>query len=303
MPADRSYGMDHDHYPWSPLPERPLWSWPKGANLALGAVVLLEHYEWTPPADAYSLRGASGGLAALPPPDYIRMTHREYGHRVGVFRVLDALDRHAVPATVAVDSLTAEHYPWLVDHCVSRGCEIVAHGVAASRLITQKMSEAEEVATITSSLDTIERATGVRPRGWLSPEGVESPRTPALLAAAGVSFVCDWPNDEQPYRMTVPEGELVSLPLFLELDDEFALWHRRARVGEWAEMIGEAGHGLHTDGARVPRHLLLTLRPWLIGQPHRIGGLEQGLGLLDGLDRVWRARAGEMVAAFTAATD
>jgi peptidoglycan/xylan/chitin deacetylase (PgdA/CDA1 family) len=211
--------------------------------------------------------------------------------------VLDALEDHVVPATIAVDVLTAEHYPWLVEHCVGRGSEIMAHGVAASRLMTEKMGEAEEIDTIATSLDTIERITGTRPRGWFSPEGVESTRTPQLLAAAGVDYVCDWPNDEQPYQMTVPEGELVSLPLFQELDDEFALWHRRARVDEWSDMVGEAATRLHADGATTARHLLLTLRPWLIGQPMRIGALRAALETVSGLDGVWRTRAGDLAAA------
>ncbi|MCP5026083.1 MAG: polysaccharide deacetylase family protein [Actinomycetia bacterium] len=297
MPANRNYGMDHDHYAWSPLPQRPALAWPGGEPLAFGAVVLLEHYEWTPPVGAYSLRSASGGLAALPPPDYPRMTHREYGHRVGIFRVLDTLEEHGVPATIAIDVLTAVHYPWLVEHCVERGCEVMAHGVAASRLMTEKMGEAEEIETIGTSIDTIERVTGTRPRGWFSPEGVESTRTPRLLAAAGVEYVCDWPNDEQPYQMTVPEGTLVSLPLFQELDDEFALWHRRARAEEWSTMVAEAATRLHADGANAARHLLLTLRPWLIGQPMRIGALRAALEAVSRLDGVWRTRAGDLAAA------
>ena len=85
MPAERSYGMDHPHYHYSPIPERPSLRWPDGKALALGALILLEHYEWQPPEAAYSLRNPSGGLIKLPSPDYLQLTHREYGHRVGVF--------------------------------------------------------------------------------------------------------------------------------------------------------------------------------------------------------------------------
>ena len=114
----------------------------------MGALVLLEHYEWDPPPDAYSLRNSSGGLIKLPAPDYVQLTHREYGHRVGVFRLLDTLERHGIPVTVAVDKLTAVHYPWLIDHLMQRDCELVAHGVAASQLITSKLSEEDEAEII-----------------------------------------------------------------------------------------------------------------------------------------------------------
>ena len=136
MPADRSPGMDHPHYQYSPIPTRPKLMWPDEKPLAVGALVLLEHYEWDPPEDAYSLRNASGGLIKLPAPDYVQLTHREYGHRVGIFRLLDTLERHGVPVTVAVDALTATNYPWLMKHIAERNCEVVGHGFSASRLIT-----------------------------------------------------------------------------------------------------------------------------------------------------------------------
>ena len=299
MPAERSLGMDHAHYPYSPLPTRPALTWPSGKSLAIGALVLLEHYEWDPPADAYSLRNSSGGLIKLPAPDYVQLTHREYGHRVGVFRLLDTLERYGIPVTVAVDKLTAVHYPWLIDHLNQRGCELIGHGVAASQLITSKLSQEEEAEIIFDCLDTLEKLSGSRPSGWFSPEGVESSRTPELLAAAGVNYVCDWPNDEQPYKMTTPVGDLVSLPLFLEVDDEFALWHRRASLASWEGMIVAAATRLHVDGQTSARHMMLTLRPWLTGQPFRIRTLDRALRQVTQLDAVWAAHGSDIVKAFS----
>ncbi|MEZ5263921.1 MAG: polysaccharide deacetylase family protein [Acidimicrobiales bacterium] len=302
MPAERRHGMDHDHYAWSALPTRPPLRWPDGKQLALCVIVLLEHYEWEPPAGAYSLRRPSGGIFPLPAPDYVRLTHREYGHRVGIFRVLDALDAAGVPANVAVDALTAEHYRWLMEHCVQRGCELLGHGVAASRLITSRMDEDEERATIARSIEAIAAVTGATPAGWLGPEGAESARTPPLLAEAGIRYLCDWPNDEQPYAMTVPTGELTALPLFLETDDEFALWTRRMSLDRWSAMVVEAATRLHDDGADSGRLLVLTLRPWLTGQPFRIGALESALREIMALPHVWAAHGTDIVNAFRAAS-
>ena len=298
MPAERSYGMDHPHYHYSPIPERPSLRWPDGKALALGALILLEHYEWQPPEAAYSLRNPSGGLIKLPSPDYLQLTHREYGHRVGVFRLLDLLERYAIPATVAIDSLTALNYPWLVDYLLERRCELIGHGIAASRLITSKINATTESEVIEESLDAVEQASGVRPVGWLSPEGVESDRTPALVAAAGLKYLCDWPNDEQPYQMTVPSGNLVSLPLFLEADDEFALWHRRTSLQSWEQTIVSAATQLHRDGENSGRHLMLTLRPWLSGHPFRISTLERALSEVTKLPNLWLAQGSEIVDAF-----
>ena len=290
--------MDHDHYQWSPLPTRPVLRWPDDARLALCVVIVLEHYEFQTPEGSYTLRRPSGGLFPLPFPDYVRLSHREYGHRVGIFRVLQALDRAGVPPTVAIDALTAEHYPWLIAHLRDRGAELMGHGIAASRLITSRMSEAEERDTIATSLEALRAVTGETPAGWLSPEGAESARTPWLLAEAGVRYVCDWPNDEQPYAMTVPEGELTALPLFLELDDEYALSHRHLTSERWSRMIVEAAERLHADGETTGRLLALSVRPWLTGQPFRVGSLERAIAEITSWPGVWAARGNEIVSWF-----
>ena len=314
-PASHQHGMDHPYYEWSPLPSRTRFEWPDRSPLAVGAVVVLEHVEWEPPPDAYSLRSRSGGLARLPAPDYPQLTIREYGHRVGIFRLLDLLDRHGIAATVAIDALTAEHYGWLTAHIAQRGCEIAARGVAATRVVTSKNSEAEERAAIARSLDAIEAATGRRPTTWFSAEGVESFRTPALLAEAGIDCVLDWPNDEQPYLMTT-EGALpdtnrqpgtppmASLPLFLEADDEFALWHRRATLPDWQRIITTAAARMHHDGTRHPagaRLLMLTLRPWLAGQPFRTPTLDTALTDVMSLSNIHTATATQLAARTRAA--
>ncbi|MYD32265.1 MAG: polysaccharide deacetylase family protein [Acidimicrobiales bacterium] len=307
-PAQHQHGMDHPYYDWSPLPSRPRFEWPDRSPLAVGAVVVLEHVEWEPPPDAYSLRRRSGGLARLPAPDYPQLTIREYGHRVGIFRLLDLLDRRGVAATIAMDALTAEHYGWLVSHLAERGCEIAGRGIAATRLITSKNSETEERDAIARSLDAIESATGLRPTTWFSAEGVESFRTPALLAEAGIDTVLDWPNDEQPVLMAT-EGVLagvgrpdatppmVSLPLFLEADDEFALWHRRVPLDGWREIVTGAAARMHRDGAEHPagsRLLMLTLRPWLAGQPFRVPTLDTALAQVMALGNIHTATASEL---------
>ena len=309
-PAQHQHGMDHPYYEWSPLPNRRRFEWPDRSPLAVGAVIVLEHVEWEPPPDAYSLRRRSGGLARLPAPDYPQLTIREYGHRVGIFRLLDLLERHGVAATVAVDALTAEHYGWLVSHLVERGCEIGGRGVAATQLITSKNSEAEEREAIARGLDAIESAAGIRPTTWFSAEGVESFRTPALLAEAGIDTVLDWPNDEQPVVMTTDgvlagvhrsEGTapMVSLPLFLEADDEFALWHRRVSLDGWGEIITGAAARMHRDGPEHPaggRLLMLTLRPWLAGQPFRAQALDSALGKVTALGSLHTASASALAA-------
>ncbi len=188
-----------------------------------------------------------------------------------------------------MDALTAEHYPYLVQHCQQRGCEIIGHGQSVSRMITSHMSKAEERDYIRTSIETLTQATGQTPAGWFGPEYGESARTPQLLAAAGLSYVCDWANDEQPYRMTTSEGDLVSLPIALELDDVHALWERRVPVDRYGTMLSESFAGLYQDGGQSGRLLVLNLHPWLIGQPFRIGFLEAALQSIMRRQGVWAA--------------
>ena len=295
MPAERRPGMDHLHYDWSPMSTRGILRWPDGARLALCVVIVLEHMEWQPPAGSFQAANLAGGSVARPFPDYARISHREYGHRVGIFRVLDVLDKYGIKATVAIDALTSENYPYLVRHCLDRGCEIIGHGMSVSRMITSDMSQKEEEEYIDESLSALTRAIGHRPVGWLGPEQGESFRTPQLLAQAGVRYVCDWPNDEQPYPIKTTEGELFALPLMLELDDVIALAQRRVAVDRYAKMLKEGFDVMYQDGEQNGRVLGLNLHPWLIGQPFRIGFLDEALGHMMRRQGVWAATGVEII--------
>ena len=299
MPAERKPGMDHQHYDWSPLNTREPLRWPDQARLALCPIIVLEHMEWQPPSGSFQAANLAGGSVARPFPDYARISHREYGHRVGIFRVLDVLDKHGIKATVAMDALTAENYPYLVRHCLDRGCEIIGHGMSVSRMITSDMSQEEEEAYINESLAALTRAIGSPPVGWFGPEYGESIRTPQLLAQAGIRYVCDWPNDEQPYPIKTPEGELVALPLMLELDDVVAMAQRQVPVDRYAQMLKEGFDVMYQDGQQNGRVLALNLHPWLIGQPFRIGYLDAALGHMMRRQAVWAATGTEIIDWYT----
>jgi peptidoglycan/xylan/chitin deacetylase (PgdA/CDA1 family) len=263
--------------------------------VALCVIVTLEHREWSRPPGNYQVPNLAGGYGQGPFPDVTAWSHREYGHRVGIFRVLDVLDKHGVKPTIAMDALTAEHYPFLVRHCLGRGGEIIGHGISVNRMITSRMSEEEERAYIRTSLEALTRATGKPPIGWLGPESGESTRTPRLLAQAGIRYVCDWVNDEQPYPLKVPEGELYALPIALPLDDVNALWDRRIDIDRYGEMIQETFETLYREGANNGRLLVLHLHPWLIGQPFRIGCLDAALGHIVQRQGVWAATGAEII--------
>lgn len=296
MPAERRPGMDHTLYPFSPIPDRPVLRWPGGASLALSIVLYLEYWELDPPRDAHRAPGVHGMWGHYFP-DFRTYSYREYGNRVGIFRVLEVLDRHGIRATVAANASACERYPNLVRECLQRNYEIAAHGTHATRMITSRMSDAEERAVIAEAVAAVERATGRRPAGWFGQDFGESQRTPGLVAEAGLRYLADWPNDDQPYMMTVGRP-LVSIPYHAELDDVQLLWLRQVPTWRYPGMVRDAAERLRHDGAHGGRLLLLGVHPWLFGRPHRIRYLDEILGHLRAQDGVWQATVAEVADAF-----
>src|SRR5262249_17882302 len=162
-----------------------------------------------------------------PYPDFRAFSMRDYGNRVGVFRVIAALERFGMPATAAVDAGVASRYPYIVEQLKRRDYEIAGHGHAVTNVISDHMSEDEERGYLAPGLARPGRACGPRPAGWHGPEYGESARTPALLAELGVDYLLDWPNDEQPIVMRTPSGPLMSVAMALELDDVVTMYHPR----------------------------------------------------------------------------
>jgi peptidoglycan/xylan/chitin deacetylase (PgdA/CDA1 family) len=171
----------------------------------------------------------------------------------------------------------------------------MAHGISVSQQITDNMPEAEELEYIHTSLDRMTRATGATPAGWLGPDYGESSRTPQLLAQAGINYVCDWTNDEQPYSMKALQGQLTALPINLPLDDVNALFDRHIPIGRYESMLKEGFDTLYQDGAENGRLLVLNLHPWLIGQPFRIRYLNRALDYMTQREGVWAATGSEIV--------
>jgi allantoinase len=286
----------HDAVPYetSMIVGRPHLIWPNNKPVAFSIVISAEYYELQPPENAFVPANLPGGFGRAPYPDMRAFSQREYGNRVGIFRVMDALDRYSFRATAAVDANVATRYPYLVAQFLRRGWEIACHGISLTQVISNHMSIEEERVYIQSALAQLEKASGLKPEGWHGPEYGESERTPMLLAEAGLEYVLDWPNDEQPYWMSTEKGAIISIPMALELDDVVANYHRRIRTERWRQMVSDALNQISADGSAGARHLVLNLHPWLIGQPHRISALEAILEDVRSRSDVWVTTTGEI---------
>lgn len=293
-------GMDHAHYAFRAAPSAPRLRWPGGAPIAFFVLLHLEAWEITPPEGAHRDPRFSGEFPAFHP-DLRAWSQREYGNRVGIFRVLEVLDRFGITPAVALSSASARLHPELVAECRSRGAEFLAHGSFATRLITARMSAAEEQNFIAESRDAVAAATGSVPQGWVSQDQSESARTPALLAEAGFDHVLDWPNDDRPYLMGPYAGRtLVSLPVQPEWDDVAMMWLKRMAPARWAEAAAAAFATLHAEGEDSGTLFQLSLHPWVAGQAHRIRYLSELLAAILGRPKVWRAMPSAIAAAYRA---
>jgi hypothetical protein len=288
--------MDHAHYAYSPIVSRPPLAWPGGAPLAVVVYLHLEYFSMeTGPAivrdPRYNTRSA---------PDVLHHSWFEYGNRIGIFRLLEALQALNMRVTVPANAVAAERNPRLVRHLTDLGVEFLGHGLTATQMQSSRMSEEEEASFIATAARRLEAATGQRPTGWLSQDHGNSTRTPRLLAEAGFSYCADWTNDDQPYWMAYPG--LISVPNHKPFDDLFAIWDRHLPPSRYADIVGEGARYLAGEGAASGRFLSLSLRPWVAGASHRIKHIERALGEIARVPDVWFATAGEVARHFAATT-
>lgn len=267
----RGRGMDHDLYPWSNLFKRPPITWASGAKLVVPIVVSLE---WFPIQPSDTPFRAPGHMQTAYP-DYRHYTAREYGTRVGLYRLLDAFASIQARVTVAVNAAVAKRYPSIIRDIVAAGHEIVAHSTDMNGTIATGLEEAAERALIVSALDTLEEATGMRPLGWLSIARSQSWNTPRLLADVGVGYMLDWVNDELPYRMATPAGPILNIPLNHELSDRQIITVQQQSANSYRQQVNDACSWLLDEATRFGGRMLpLHLTPYIMGLPYRIGALE-----------------------------
>ena len=290
----RRRGMDHDLYPWSNIADRPPIHWPGGKRVAVVIVISCEFFPLTPSDTPFRAPGHMQTAF----PDYRHFTARDYGSRLGVPRLVEALAKVGARASFAMNSAWAERFPDLARQIVAAGHEIIAHSTDMNGTIATGLPEADERDLIAASLSGLHTITGARPTGWLSIARSQSWNTPRLLAEAGLAYGCDWVNDELPYRMMTPSGPLINLPLNHELSDRQVIATCQQSADSYAEQLRDAY--LSLDGevdAQGGRMLPIHLTPYISALPYRIDAIEGLLGWIAAQPGAWFARGDEVVAA------
>jgi peptidoglycan/xylan/chitin deacetylase (PgdA/CDA1 family) len=289
--AHRSYGMDHDHYQWSMLHDRPPVSWPNNASLAIWVNVAVQYF----PLNQQGIPFKVPDGMTMPYPDLRHYSLRDYGNRVGIYRFLQAFDKYGITPTFALNTRIAERNPYLLDLLTERGNEILSHGFHMDALHHAEQDLQDETRLVENSLDQLRELSKQDIKGWLSPARNESANTPNILAQHGIEYFCDWVNDDMPYYFKTDTQPLIAMPLSNELEDRFVIINNQHSEQSWSQQVCDAADFLlqeaQTQGGRV---LALNIHPWLLGQPHRIKFLEDTLEYLMSKKGVWSASAAQI---------
>ncbi len=282
----------HNRYPYSPISERPVYDWPGGRRLAVYIGLNLEWFSFG--------QGLGAELApAGPQPDVLNYSWRDYGNRVGVFRLAELFAELKMPVSLLVNSEMYRQAPQAM--AAFPAAEIVGHGRSNSER-QGTLDESQERALIANTTAAIETHSGRRPDGWLGPWISQSPLTPDLLQEAGYRYLLDWCHDDQPVWMNTRAGRILSVPYPQELNDIPQIVARKREGVEFADMIEDAFDVLHVECVKRPLVMGIALHPYIVGQPHRFKHLARALRYImqRADERIWFATAGEIAAHATA---
>ena len=279
--------MEHGRFDYSPIADREPLRFPDGARVAVWVIPNIEHFHWDKPSTSVT------AVTAHLKPDVLNYSWRDFGVRVGIWRMMEVMERRGVKGTVALNSEVCEQYPRIIEAGNQLGWEWMGHGSTNSVLFNDQ-PEDEERGLIRDIVSTIADGTGTAPKGWLGPALSESFNTPDILAENGIEYVCDWVNDEQPYPMNVKSGSLISMPYSIEINDIPTFLDRGLGAEEFYRMVVDQFDVLYEDGAASGRVMAICLHPFLIGHAFRAKYFDKALDHITRRKEVWVTRGGEI---------
>lgn len=274
----------HGRYDYSPITGRPAYSWPGGKRLAVYFGLNLEHFAF---GEGLGAELAPGG----PQPDVLNYAWRDWGNRVGAWRMLHLFDDFDLPVTLLANSAMYDYAPELMAAFRARGDEVAGHGRTNSER-QSTLPEVEERALIAEATAILRAAEGTPPEGWLSPWIAESPVTPDLLAEAGYRYTLNWCMDDQPVWMRTRSGRILSIPYPQELNDIPAIAARRGSAQDFAAMITDSFDEMLDQSQGQPLVMGIALHPYILGQPFRLRRFRAALAhMLERRGEVWFTQA------------
>jgi hypothetical protein len=279
----------HGRYDYSVIEERPDYAWPGDKRLAVCVVTNIE---------VYAYRKGTGWDPAKKgePQNQRNYSWRDYGNRVGIWRLFELFEQLRLPAAHNINSLLYEYYPQIGERIRKRGDEVIGHGRTNSER-QGDLWEIDERRLIDDVTREITKHQGFAPKGWMGPAGSESSVTPDLLKEAGYRYVMDWPADDQPFWLSTRSGPILSVPYPAELNDSAAIIHRDNSADMFADMIVANFDEMIEQCVKQPLVMAISLHPFVVGQPFRLPSLRRALKHCvehPQRGRVWWTRPGEV---------
>jgi peptidoglycan/xylan/chitin deacetylase (PgdA/CDA1 family) len=255
--------MEPDRFEYSPIIDRPTIKWPDNARVALWVAPNVEWYEYTPHTRPTQ-------------PDIPAYSYRDYGNRVGFWRMLEVLDKHEIRACVCLNGGVLDHCPEVRDAMVERNWDYMAHGFYNTRPITGYSVE-EEREYWRDMIATVKKHTGKQLKGRLGAGGGNTVNTPDLMAEAGLTYHTDWLFDDQPFPLKVANGsKFIHVPYSYQLNDAVVPTQGRD-AAYFAQQIKDEFDVLYEEGAESGRVMCISLHPYWIGKTHRAKYLDDAL--------------------------
>lgn len=277
----------HGRYDYSSIDSRPVYDWPNGTRLAVYVALNVEVFSF-----------GEGKGAAIAPPDQAQShsvyAWRDFGNRVGFWRMMDLFDALDVPIEAQLNSQIYAECPDIPERLRGRGDEILGHGLTNSDE-QGHLRESLERAMIREATDAIIRHGGAAPLGWMSPWLSESGQTLDLLKEAGYRYVMDWACDDQPIWMRTRAGPILGMPYPVELNDNRAIAWYKLTADQFADMIVAAFDEMLAESKRRPLVLPISLHTFVFGHAFRIPPLRRALAHIAARrEEIWLARPGDI---------
>ncbi|MBR0902686.1 polysaccharide deacetylase family protein [Bradyrhizobium liaoningense] len=274
-------------YNFTPIVDRPVVSFPNKERIAVVIYINLEHFPEDRPGPAIVPHTAHFM------PDALNYGWRDYGQRVGIWRLMETLDKHGLPASVCLNSDVCREYPRVVEEGSKRRWDFMGHGRNNSEIVNG-LSFDEEAALIEETIAVIAAATAEKPKGWLSPFLTETHATPDLLAERGIEYLCDYACDDLPFKMNVKKGSLLGMPYSVECNDLPSVLTFGASGEDFGRTIRDQFDVLYEEGERIPRVLPIALHPFITGQAFRTKHLAAAFAYISSHKDVWVTTSGEI---------
>lgn len=258
----------HDRYAYSTIIERPVYDWPNGTRLAVYIAINLEVFPFG--------EGMGPELnPRQPEPDVPNYTWRDWGNRVGVWRLLELLDAFELPCAALINTELYDHCPQIPAAFRKRGDEFVGHGRTNAERQAE-MNEAAEAQMIRAVAERITREEGRPPTGWMGPWVNETKITPDLLEEAGYRYVMDWAHDDQPtWLRTRSGGRILSIPYARPTNDLPLMHGAKFSPSVWVDVLIDQFDEMLEQSRRQPIIFNLSLHPYLIGHAFRLRQLRR----------------------------